>query len=135
MRVGMRMRLSVARETQSPAAGTGPPLRPAPVARETDAAPSAPAGFAATIALLPIRFYRRFLSPALGQRCRYYPTCSAYAEEAVRELGAFRGMILAAWRVLRCNPFSAGGLDPVSERPIFRATRTVTERSERASSR
>jgi len=108
-------------------------LSPATVARETGSAPRT--GFPATLALLPIRFYRRFLSPALGQRCRYYPTCSAYAEEAVRELGAFRGMILAAWRVLRCNPFSAGGLDPVSERPIFRATRTITERSERASSR
>lgn len=70
--------------------------------------------------LLPIRAYRRFLSPALGQRCRYYPTCSAYAEESIRELGAFRGMILAVWRVLRCNPFSRGGIDPVSERPFFR---------------
>jgi putative membrane protein insertion efficiency factor len=103
------VRVGVARET-----------RPGPVARETGA--SSRPGFAATLALLPIRFYRRFLSPALGQRCRYYPTCSAYAEEAVRELGAFRGMILAAWRVLRCNPFSAGGLDPVAERKIFRAT-------------
>jgi len=85
----------------------------------------------ATIALLPIRFYRRFLSPALGQRCRYYPTCSAYAEEAVSELGAFRGMILAAWRVLRCNPFSPGGLDPVSERSLFRNHNTGTERTSR----
>jgi putative membrane protein insertion efficiency factor len=71
--------------------------------------------------LLPIRAYRRFLSPVLGQRCRYYPSCSAYAEESVRELGAFRGMILAVWRVLRCNPFSRGGLDPVSERTLFRS--------------
>ena len=83
------------------------------VARETVAGPTGGVaretpriGLGAKLALLPIRFYRRFLSPALGQRCRYYPTCSAYAEEAVRELGAFRGMILAAWRVLRCNPFS-----------------------------
>lgn len=96
------------------------------VARET-----ARPGFMATIALLPIRFYRRFLSPALGQRCRYYPTCSAYAEEAVSELGAFRGMILAAWRVLRCNPFSPGGLDPVSERSLFRNHNTGTERTSR----
>ena len=125
--------VGVARETRPRATRGRSQLSPATVARETGSAPRT--GFAATLALLPIRFYRRFLSPALGQRCRYYPTCSAYAEEAVRELGAFRGMILAAWRVLRCNPFSAGGLDPVSERPIFRATRTVTERSERASSR
>ena len=125
--------VGVARETRPRTTRGRSQLSPATVARETGSTPRT--GFAATLALLPIRFYRRFLSPALGQRCRYYPTCSAYAEEAVRELGAFRGMILAAWRVLRCNPFSAGGLDPVSERPIFRATRTVTERSERASSR
>ncbi len=94
------------------------------VARETQA--ERRPGLFATLALLPIRAYRRFLSPALGQRCRYYPTCSAYAEESVRELGAFRGMILAAWRVLRCNPFSRGGLDPVSERTLFR---TATPRN------
>jgi uncharacterized protein len=119
MRVGRVV--SVARETRPPATAGRPPLEGPSVARETDT-PSGP-GLAATLALLPIRFYRRFVSPALGRRCRYHPTCSAYAEEAVRELGAFRGMILAAWRVLRCNPFSAGGLDPVSERTIFRATR------------
>ena len=98
----------------------------ASVARETEGP-----GLFASIALLPIRAYRRFLSPALGQRCRYYPTCSAYAEESVRELGAFRGMILAAWRVLRCNPFSRGGLDPVSERTIFRPSTPPNERSSR----
>ena len=122
--------VGVARETRPPMTPGGSPSTAASVARETG--PSSRPGIVATLALLPIRFYRRFLSPALGQRCRYYPTCSAYAEEAVRELGAFRGMILAAWRVLRCNPFSAGGLDPVSERPIFRATQTVTERTDRS---
>ena len=122
--------MSVARETRPSLIRGSSTSSPASVARETG--PSSRTGFAATLALLPIRFYRRFLSPALGQRCRYYPTCSAYAEEAVRELGAFRGMILAAWRVLRCNPFSAGGLDPVAERPIFRATRTATERTDRS---
>ena len=122
--------MSVARETRPSLIRGSSTSSPASDARETG--PSSRTGFAATLALLPIRFYRRFLSPALGQRCRYYPTCSAYAEEAVRELGAFRGMILAAWRVLRCNPFSAGGLDPVSERPIFRATRTATERTDRS---
>jgi putative membrane protein insertion efficiency factor len=101
----------VARETVDGSDGS--------VARETPGTERRP-GFFATLALLPIRGYRRFLSPALGQRCRYYPTCSAYAEESVRELGAFRGMILAAWRVLRCNPLSPGGLDPVSERTLFR---------------
>jgi putative membrane protein insertion efficiency factor len=113
--------VSVARET-----GVLGSLEPdSGVARETGTKP----GPVATVALLPIRFYRRFLSPALGQRCRYYPTCSAYAEEAVRELGAFRGIILAAWRVLRCNPFSPGGLDPLSERTIFRNSQTRTERA------
>ena len=109
--------MSVARETVREA--------PAGVARETERP-----GFFAAVALLPIRAYRRFLSPALGQRCRYYPTCSAYAEQSVRELGAFRGMILATWRVLRCNPFSRGGLDPVSERTLFRPS---TPRNQRAS--
>jgi putative membrane protein insertion efficiency factor len=113
--------VSVARETG--VVGTFEP--DAGVARETGTKP----GPIATVALLPIRFYRRFLSPALGQRCRYYPTCSAYAEEAGRELGAFRGIILAAWRVLRCNPFSLGGLDPLSERTIFSNSQTRTERA------
>ena len=119
--------MSVARETG--AAGGGVPEVPHDhgVARETGPKP----GPVAFVALLPIRFYRRFLSPALGQRCRYYPTCSAYAEEAVRELGAFRGIILAAWRVLRCNPFSRGGLDPLTERTLFRHTETRTERATR----
>lgn len=105
--------MSVARET-----GT---VGPRPVARETTADAHRPL---TALVLLPIRFYRRFLSPALGPRCRYYPTCSAYAEEAVRELGPLRGMILGVWRVLRCNPFSRGGLDPLAERRLFRAAPT-----------
>lgn len=81
--------------------------------------------------LLPIRAYRRLLSPALPARCRYYPTCSAYAEEAIRELGVIRGTILAGWRLLRCNPLSDGGLDPVSERKLFR-DRSLPHRTETA---
>lgn len=73
------------------------------------------------LVLLPIRIYRRLISPLLGPRCRYYPTCSAYAEQAVRELGPFRGTILALWRVLRCNPLSSGGLDPLENRRLFRS--------------
>ena len=94
-----------------------------------------PAGPAAALLLLPIRAYRRFLSPALTPRCRYHPSCSAYAEEAIRELGPLRGVVLAAWRLLRCNPLSAGGLDPVSERRLFRERlpeSPVPERSEAA---
>jgi len=70
--------------------------------------------------LAPIRAYRRFVSPLFAPRCRYYPSCSAYAEQSVRELGAVRGTILAAWRLLRCNPFSGGGIDHVADRHIFR---------------
>jgi putative membrane protein insertion efficiency factor len=85
------------------------------VSRETHPGPFA------RLILLPVRGYRRFLSPAISPRCRYYPSCSAYAEQSIRELGAVRGTILAAWRVLRCNPFSKGGVDHVSDRRLFRA--------------
>lgn len=70
--------------------------------------------------LAPIVAYQRFVSPALPRRCKYYPTCSEYAVEAIRELGVVRGSILAAWRLVRCNPFSHGGYDPVEERPFFK---------------
>ena len=63
--------------------------------------------------LLPLRLYRTLISPALGPRCRYYPSCSAYAEEAIRSHGIVRGVALGAWRLARCNPFSHGGYDPV----------------------
>jgi hypothetical protein len=102
--------VTVARETEP-----APP--PVAVSRETPARP----GLLAAIVLLPIRFYRRFVSPAIGPRCRYYPTCSTYAEQAVRELGPVRGTILALWRVARCNPFSSGGLDPLENRRLFRS--------------
>lgn len=77
--------------------------------------------YAAAVALAPVRLYQRLISPALPRRCRYEPTCSAYAVDAIREVGVVRGAILASWRLLRCNPYSAGGLDPVSERRLFRA--------------
>ena len=57
--------------------------------------------------------YKRFVSPALPQACRYLPTCSEYAMEAVERHGAVRGTALALWRVARCNPFGGSGLDPV----------------------
>lgn len=108
--------LTVSRETRSAEHNCGEHASPKyteTVSRETVLGPLA------RLILLPIRGYRRFISPALGQRCRYYPTCSAYAEEAVRELGPLRGTIVAAWRVLRCNPLSKGGLDPLEDRRLF----------------
>jgi putative membrane protein insertion efficiency factor len=62
-----------------------------------------------------IRLYRVSLSGWLGGQCRFYPSCSRYAEDAIRELGAVKGTFLAAWRVLRCNPFGSGGIDRVSD--------------------
>jgi putative membrane protein insertion efficiency factor len=61
----------------------------------------------------PIRFYQRFVSPAFPRRCKYHPTCSHYAVQAIERYGILKGSALAAWRILRCNPFSHGGYDPV----------------------
>ncbi len=70
--------------------------------------------------LFLLRGYQRRISPAFGRRCRYEPTCSAYAVTAIRRFGPLRGAILAAWRLLRCNPFSHGGFDPVPQRFTLR---------------
>jgi putative membrane protein insertion efficiency factor len=66
-----------------------------------------------------IRLYQVVLSPGLPGRCKYYPSCSQYALEAVKQYGALRGCVLAAWRILRCNPLSYGGYDPVSRQRLF----------------
>ena len=68
------------------------------------------------IVLLPVHAYRRWLSPLLPRRCKYEPTCSVYAIEAVERFGVIRGTVLACWRILRCNPFSHGGFDPVRDK-------------------
>lgn len=70
--------------------------------------------------LAAIAAYRRLLSPFLGPRCRYEPSCSAYAAQSVERFGAVRGLLLACWRLLRCNPFSHGGFDPVPDRFTLR---------------
>ena len=70
--------------------------------------------------LAPIRVYQRFISPLLPRRCKYLPTCSAYAVDAVRDYGVLRGFVLAGWRLLRCNPWSDGGYDPVSDQTLFK---------------
>jgi uncharacterized protein len=85
--------------------------------------PSAVGRVLRVIVLAPIVAYQRFVSPALPRRCKYYPTCSAYAVEAIRTLGPIRGTILAAWRLVRCNPFSHGGYDPVEARRFFKTAR------------
>ena len=68
----------------------------------------------------PIVLYQRVSSPALPRRCKYEPTCSAYAVRALRDFGILRGLVLATWRVLRCNPFSHGGYDPIEAQRLFR---------------
>ena len=69
------------------------------------------------ILLALIHLYRATLSPFLGGQCRYHPTCSAYALEAIREWGTWRGTWMAVWRIARCHPFAKGGLDPVPSNP------------------
>ncbi len=71
------------------------------------------------LALAPIELYRRVISPGLPRRCRYEPTCSRYAAQALREYGILRGTVLAGWRLLRCNPLSHGGFDPLEDQRLF----------------
>ena len=71
------------------------------------------------LVLAPVHFYRRAISPLLPRRCKYEPTCSTYAVQAIEDFGVVRGTILAGWRVLRCNPWSHGGYDPVSAQRLF----------------
>ena len=71
------------------------------------------------VVVAPIVAYQRLVSPALPRRCRYEPTCSAYAVQAIERYGILRGLILAVWRVLRCNPWSHGGYDPVEAQRLF----------------
>jgi hypothetical protein len=75
---------------------------------------------ARALAAGPIRAYRRLVSPALSARCRYHPSCSEYALQAIRSYGILRGLVLAVWRVVRCNPWSHGGVDPVERQRLFR---------------
>ena len=76
-------------------------------------------GWLRRFAVLPIRIYQRTLSRGLGQRCRYYPSCSEYAAQAIERFGILRGLVLAGWRLLRCNPWSRGGFDPVDSQRLF----------------
>ncbi|HEY5193523.1 MAG TPA: membrane protein insertion efficiency factor YidD [Solirubrobacteraceae bacterium] len=71
-------------------------------------------------AVAPIVGYQRVISPALPRRCKYEPTCSRYAVRAIAEYGILRGLVLATWRLLRCNPWSDGGYDPVAAQQLFK---------------
>ena len=68
------------------------------------------------LTVLPIRFYRRFISPYTPPTCRFRPTCSAYGEQAILRHGILKGVLLTLWRILRCQPFSKPGNDPVPPR-------------------
>jgi uncharacterized protein len=75
-----------------------------------------------TLTVAPIRLYQLVVSPFLPTNtCKYHPSCSAYAVQAVESHGILRGFVLAAWRLLRCNPFSHGGYDPVTAQRLFRS--------------
>jgi uncharacterized protein len=77
------------------------------------------------VVIAPIRAYQRVVSPLLPPRCKYEPSCSQYATQAVEQYGILRGLILAGWRLLRCNPWSHGGYDPVHEQRVFRSRRST----------
>lgn len=72
------------------------------------------------IILALIRFYQKAISPLTPPKCKYYPTCSCYACTAVERFGAVKGSALAVWRLLRCNPWSMGGIDYVPEKFTFK---------------
>jgi uncharacterized protein len=91
------------------ASPSSPPASASPLAR-----------LARSLALAPIVIYQKAISPALPRRCKYEPTCSRYAVDAIGSYGILRGIVLAGWRVLRCNPWSDGGYDPVQAQRMFK---------------
>lgn len=77
------------------------------------------------LAVVPIRGYQWLISPLLGAHCKYYPSCSEYAAQAITRFGILRGVVLAGWRLLRCNPWSHGGFDPVEDQRLFKPRNPV----------
>jgi putative membrane protein insertion efficiency factor len=71
------------------------------------------------LAITLVHVYRWTLGPLATGRCKYHPTCSRYAIDALREYGFLRGIVLASWRLLRCNPWSHGGVDYASDQTLF----------------
>jgi uncharacterized protein len=98
----------------------GQPLREQAAAPGERPAAGVAARITRAIVLAPIVLYQRLISPAIPRRCKYEPTCSRYAVEAVQRYGILRGVVLAGWRLLRCNPWSHGGYDPVEAQRVFR---------------
>jgi hypothetical protein len=96
-------------------------MRPTTTAERTRSGPRAAraSALARSVATAPIVAYQRLLGPALPRRCRYEPTCSHYAVQAIERYGILRGLVLAGWRLLRCNPWSRGGYDPVAAQTLF----------------
>ena len=76
------------------------------------------------VATLLVRGYRALVSPLIAPRCKYHPTCSQYALDALREWGFLRGSALAVWRLLRCNPWSDGGVDFAADQRVFARSRS-----------
>jgi putative membrane protein insertion efficiency factor len=81
--------------------------------------PTATTRLARSLVIAPILVYRHVVSPAIPRRCKYEPTCSHYAVDAIRRYGILKGLVLAGWRLLRCNPWSYGGYDPVEAQRVF----------------
>lgn len=73
-------------------------------------------------AISAVRAYQRTISPLFPRRCKYYPTCSDYAVQSIQMFGVSRGFVLASWRLLRCNPWSRGGVDHPADQTLFRTT-------------
>jgi uncharacterized protein len=86
----------------------------------SDSAGSPLSRLARAAATAPIVAYQRLISPAIPRRCKYEPTCSRYAVDAIQRYGILRGLVLAGWRLLRCNPWSYGGYDPVEAQRVFK---------------
>jgi putative membrane protein insertion efficiency factor len=72
------------------------------------------------VAVAPIRAYQLLISPMLGDSCGFYPSCSEYAVQAIQQYGILRGLVLAGWRLLRCNPWNHGGVDLVEDQRLFK---------------
>lgn len=87
----------------------------------------------ASLLILLVKGYQRVISPLLPRSCKYHPSCSQYAIDAMREFGVARGFVLAGWRLLRCNPMSYGGYDPIENQTLFAREGAKTRRGRHTS--